>query len=36
MRIEAAAATQTTQYLTFVVAGEEYAIPILRVREIRR
>jgi purine-binding chemotaxis protein CheW len=34
MRIEAAAATQTTQYLTFVVAGEEYAIPILRVREI--
>lgn len=23
-----------SQYLTFVVAGEEYAIPILRVREI--
>ncbi|HET8799468.1 MAG TPA: chemotaxis protein CheW [Thermoanaerobaculia bacterium] len=26
--------TQLSQYLTFAVAGEEYAIPILRVREI--
>jgi purine-binding chemotaxis protein CheW len=34
MRAEAAAVKETTQYLTFVVAGEEYAIPILRVREI--
>ncbi len=34
MRAEAVAAKQTTQYLTFVVAGDEYAIPILRVREI--
>lgn len=34
MRAEAVAPTQTTQYLTFLVAGEEYAIAILRVREI--
>ncbi len=34
MRAEAVAPTQTTQYLTFVTAGEEYAIGILRVREI--
>src|SRR5512133_1550510 len=34
MRAEAAVVKQTAQYLTFVVAEEEYAIPILRVREI--
>lgn len=34
MRAEAVAVKETTQYLTFAVAGEEYAIPILRVREI--
>src|SRR5262245_43339217 len=26
--------TERTQYLTFVVAGEEYAVEILRVKEI--
>jgi purine-binding chemotaxis protein CheW len=34
MRAEAAAVKEVTQYLTFVVADEEYAIAILRVREI--
>ena len=34
MRAEAVAAKKTTQFLTFVVAGEEYAIEILRIREI--
>ena len=34
MRSQAVVARQTTQYLTFVVADEEYAIPILGVREI--
>jgi purine-binding chemotaxis protein CheW len=34
MRAEAVAVRPTTQFLTFVVAEEEYAIPILRVREI--
>lgn len=34
MRADAVAVKELKQYLTFVVAGEEYAIPILRVREI--
>ncbi len=34
MRAEAVAVKETSQYLTFIVAGDEYAIPILRVREI--
>jgi chemotaxis signal transduction protein len=34
MRSEAKAVVETTQYLTFTIAGEEYAIAILRVREI--
>ena len=34
MRAEAVAVKETSQFLTFVVADEEYAIPILRVREI--
>lgn len=34
MRAEAVAAVPTRQFLTFVVADEEYAIEILRIREI--
>jgi purine-binding chemotaxis protein CheW len=34
MRAEAAVTRPVTQYLTFTVAGEEYAIAALRVREI--
>jgi purine-binding chemotaxis protein CheW len=34
MRSEAVTTKETTQFLTFTVAEEEYAVPVLRVREI--